>query len=132
MDEHLVDLLSALVPLRAAELKHLDAEALRRHVNTLTCGLTAPARDGRPAAPCCSDAATVIATHADALLFRTESRSQERARSAVRRALVDGVAVAMLTTPGGLSVGGRHWCRDHTECEAAERYAMTRPSPGGA
>jgi hypothetical protein len=39
-------------------------------------------------------------------------------------------ALAVLAyQPGGVNLAGQHWCTDHQECQAAERYAAEHPLP---
>lgn len=108
----LVDMVAALVPLRMMELAGLGHGRLRLHLAEMVCTCKHQ----------CRGAATILGTHGDDLQYGGRHRSD------ARRALVDGLAVAALCAPGGVWWSGRHWCADHTVCQAAEQQAQEDPT----
>lgn len=100
-------MVSALVPMKIMELRYLSAEVLHEHARTMTC---------HNGPDCCLGAAQVIGAHADTLAYTPGTA----ASAAARRAMVHGLAVAALCSPGGVDFAGVHVCRDHRECGWAE------------
>lgn len=55
---------------------------------------------------------------------RTRKDREDSAR--ITHLVATAVAAMAMSSPGGITVFGRHWCPDHRECEAAERAAAER------
>lgn len=113
----LVDMLLALVPMRMMELAGLDAARLQLHLDRMPCDACTPKQGD------CRGVATILGTHGADLMFNVTTSHGRRSRSAARRALVDGLAVAALLADGGVwSFAGLHFCaHPHEGC----------PNPGG-
>lgn len=64
-------------------------------------------------------AADTLGTYGDALTFAAPDgkRSASTRRNIATAAgwLAHGIAAAAYR-PGGITIGGRHWCADHTQC----------------
>lgn len=103
MNDHLLIALDAAVPLRIMMIRDRSPEMR--------------ASDG-------AFAVDVIASKSDALMFG--GRKGEAANAF--NWLVKGLA-ALAYQPGGATFAGRHWCVNHTECEAAEAAAGEPPDP---
>ena len=115
--------LEAAVPLRVLELRHHDVDDLmawmernwphedRAHVDAVD-GITQEQAGELNALPPYRDP-WVLDT--DELMYGTGQRHRE----AMRR-LINGLAIAIIVSPGGVNILDMHLCRDHNEClEAA-------------
>lgn len=91
--------LSAVVPLRMAELRDAHPDAL----------IEWHRRAHR------SEDQTVLLPYVDVLLYGNDREQL----SSARRALVDGLAVAALVAEGGITFLDLHFCTNHHHCKEA-------------
>ena len=100
--------LSAAVPLRMAELAHVDQQTLIDEMDRLW-----PREQGRR---------EPWIRHADELMFAATELGRESLRQ-----LVTGLAVAALVAEGGITFDGLHFCRDHSTCQSVGWPADATP-----
>ena len=93
--------LVAAVPMRMAELRGADADAL------LEWHRSAHQEDGQVG----------LLPYVDVLLYGNDRKQL----SVASRALVDGLAVAALVADGGITFLDLHFCTNHSHCKEASR-----------
>ena len=90
--------LQAVVPLRMAELAHVDPDTLLAEMERCWPRDSEGRRDP-------------WVRNADAMTYGSGGQGRESLRN-----LVTGLAVAALISDGGITFDGMHWCTNHAHC----------------